>query len=67
MAEQEELPQCEYCDSQANTLYISIIEEQIASERSEISDRIFDSMYKNPCVIVHLFDGQTMRVEVGNT
>ena len=44
---------------------IDIIKEHIASMRREVGERIFDSTYKNPCVIVHRFDGHTMCIEVG--
>ena len=46
---------------------IDIIKEHIASMREKVGERIFDLTYKNPCVIVHLFDGRKMRVEVGRS
>ena len=46
---------------------IDIIKKDIALERKEVGERIFDSNYKNPCVIIHLFDGQKMCVEVGRS
>ena len=44
---------------------IDVIKMRISFMRQELGERIFNSMYKNPCVIVHLFNGQKMRVEVG--